>query len=894
MATSDPRVFRYRFPPFEADPVEGALWRRGNRVKLQDLPFRLLLMLLERPGEVVGREEVRQRMWPDGAYGDFDSSLSVAVRKIREALRDSPNHPLFIETIPKRGYRFIGQVEKVMAAAEPPGEKPSDTPAAPSLPSPLEPAHQWRRIAIAAAVVLVAAAAFLGVRALRSGGRHGSGRLTAAPPMRRSVAVLGFRNLPGRPEEAWLSGAFAEMLSTELAAARNMRLISEGEVARARRELPFSDADTLAKATLERLRVNVGADVVLLGSYTYTTMPGAGNRRLRLDLRLQDTASGEIIGEDEVTGTDDDLLELATEAGSQLRRNLGGGPPPAGNGDAVRAALPANESAIRFYSQGREKLWSMQYASARDLLTKAVAADPGYPLGHAALSEAFWHLGYEEKAREEAQRAFDLSKNLSREDQLLIEGQYRTTTENWPRAVEVYKTLFDLYPDNLEYGLLFADAQQGIDPKRALITLESLKRLPPPAGDDPRIDLSESTAWITQDVRKGRAAAERVIAAGIRRGSHFLVAHGHGILCQQGAYSGADFATVVRECEDARQSYAAAADWNNAARTLNDLAGAYFEQGDLTEAEKMYRSASAEFRQVGDLGALSASLNNIGAVDLVLGDLPAATAMLHDAVRLYEETGDKDGIALALVDLANVDALEGRFVSAETTYQQARSTAQEIDDNSALAWTLMGMGDVQLDRGNLDKARKCYEQALALRTKVGLKQAIAESKLALARVAVEQGRSAEADATIRGCIDQFQRERERDDELEARVVLVRALLSTSRYDEARRQAEQAAPVAAKVQNRLVLFRYSLASSAALVASGRPEQARPQLEKTIRDAVRLGFAGIELEARLTLGELDERSGRGAAARSELNSLQRAASAKEFGLIAQKATSAQRVN
>ena len=110
MSSSASKTTRYRFGQFELEPAQGRLSRSGAPVKLQDLPFRLLVLLVERPGEIVSREEVRQRLWPEDTFVEFDNSLGVAVRKLREALRDNADTPLFIETVPRRGYRFLAPV----------------------------------------------------------------------------------------------------------------------------------------------------------------------------------------------------------------------------------------------------------------------------------------------------------------------------------------------------------------------------------------------------------------------------------------------------------------------------------------------------------------------------------------------------------------------------------------------------------------------------------------------------------------------------------------------------------------------------------------------------------------------------------------------------------------
>jgi cholera toxin transcriptional activator len=106
-------VQRYRFGIYEADVKAGELTRDGVKVKLQEQPFQVLLMLIERAGEVVSREELRLRLWPADTFVDFDHSLNTAINKLREALRDSADNPRFIETKPRRGYRFIAPVQAV-------------------------------------------------------------------------------------------------------------------------------------------------------------------------------------------------------------------------------------------------------------------------------------------------------------------------------------------------------------------------------------------------------------------------------------------------------------------------------------------------------------------------------------------------------------------------------------------------------------------------------------------------------------------------------------------------------------------------------------------------------------------------------------------------------------
>ena len=554
-----PKGTRYRFGPFELNTGEESLARNGTPVKVQDLPYRLLVLLLERPGEVVTREEVRQRLWPENTFVEFDNSLGVAIRKVRDALNDDAEAPRYVETLPRRGYRFTAPVTVLGSeAAAQPSETLTPAPVVGirnTSASTVTNSYSHRRYWVIAASVLVSVGAV--VYGFRSLPRRASTRAEAAglmPPIRarRSAAVLGFRNLPGRPEDNWLSPAFSEMLNTELGAGGGLRMISGEDVARAKRELPLTDEDSLARGTLERLRTNPGADVVVLGSYTL--LPNNGENRIRLDIRLQDTLRGETIAEQAITGNENELFELASQAGASLRQSLGVSSISSEATNAARAALPSNEQAARLYGQGRVKLWAYDFLGARELLARAVAADPNYPLSHAALSEALWHLGFEIKARGEAQRASELDIHLPQEQRLLIEGQYRRTLHDSPRVVEAYQSLFHLFPDSLDYGLLLASAQMKIKPSDSLRTLATLRSLPPPSNADARIDMVEASAWINVDDTKARAAAKRAIDKASAEGSHVIVARTYGFLCQQDVGLGSS-ADGISECANALQRY---------------------------------------------------------------------------------------------------------------------------------------------------------------------------------------------------------------------------------------------------------------------------------------------------------------------------------------------------
>jgi tetratricopeptide (TPR) repeat protein len=173
-------------------------------------------------------------------------------------------------------------------------------------------------------------------------------------------------------------------------------------------DLALPETDSLASDTLSNLRNNLGSDYVVLGSYLDL---GDGSE-VRVDLRLQDATTGQIVSTLTRRSTEARLDSLITQAGSDLREKLGVGPTAVSEEVAVKAELPSNVEAARFYSQGLQKLRGFDSLAALNLLEKAVVADPRHALSYANLAAAWNSLGYDQKAAEAAKKAFDLSGGL--------------------------------------------------------------------------------------------------------------------------------------------------------------------------------------------------------------------------------------------------------------------------------------------------------------------------------------------------------------------------------------------------------------------------------------------------------------------------------------------------
>jgi TolB-like protein/DNA-binding winged helix-turn-helix (wHTH) protein len=218
-----PRVFR--FGVFEVDPREGELRKSGLRIKLQDQPLQLLVMLLERPGEIVTREELQRRLWATDTFVDFDHSLNSAIKKLREALGDRSENPRFIETLHRRGYRFVAPVETQNARDSGTTVLPSGTPSSGAIRADVKvaPRSYGKRAKVLASAV-IAALAVLVIVSLNSVRERWLGRRN--PPRIQSLAVLPLVNLSSDAGQDYFTDGMTEELTTDLGKISALRVIS--------------------------------------------------------------------------------------------------------------------------------------------------------------------------------------------------------------------------------------------------------------------------------------------------------------------------------------------------------------------------------------------------------------------------------------------------------------------------------------------------------------------------------------------------------------------------------------------------------------------------------------------------------------------------------------------
>jgi serine/threonine protein kinase/tetratricopeptide (TPR) repeat protein len=706
---------------------------------------------------------------------------------------------------------------------------------------------------------------------------------------RRSVAVLGFKNVSERQNEAWLSTALAEMLTTELAAGEQLRAIPGENVARMKINLSLPETDSFGQDTLERIRKNLNADEIVLGSYV-----PLGGGQIRVDLRLQDTRVGEILAAASVKGDEAQVDDLVGRAGTILRERLGVGQISPAQALAVKATLPQNSDAARFYSQGLQRLHQFDYLHARDLLQRAVAAEPQYALAHSALAVAWKGLGYDANAKDEAKKAFDLSANFSREDRLWIEGQYREFTNDRAKAVETYRTLFDFFPDNLDYGLRLASAQTSAGKgKDALATLDALRKLSSPAAEDARIDLTDATAAASLgDYKRQVASATKAVATADSEGARLLAAQARISECSSLRYVGKPKESIS-VCQEAQKIFEAAGDRGNAARALNNIAVVLMEQGDAAGARKTYEESLAATKENGDKRSHAMALNNLAGVLRDQLDLPGSRKMLADAMADFREIGDKRGVVGCLENTGIIFMDEGKLGEARKNQEEALAIAQEMGNKSLTAYALYLIGEVYVSQGDLAAARKSDEQALEIRKELGEPRTIGESQLSLAALAIEEKHFPSAESTAREAAQQLEKLNSEDDAAVGYYDLARALAAQGKIADAQAAIDKASALTQKGADTNIRLRVAI--EAALIradsgASADISEAKKTIESALADATKQNLSGIQLEARLAMGEVEMKSGTHTAGRARLAALQRDATTKGFRLLARKAAAA----
>lgn len=397
-----------RFGVFEFDSRARQLRKHGHTIRLHGQPLEILGLLLERPAEVVLREELRAKLWPEETFVDFEHSLNAAVNKLREALDDDANNPRFIETVPRRGYRFISAVNQPdsqgLKLTVPAVSASLESPvviAESQIPSP----HRHRSVFVTALVLTVVLAVVFGFDL--GGVRR---RLVGEPRVSRiqSIAVLPLENLSQDPEQEYFADGMTDQLITNLAQVSALKVVSRTSAMRYKgtkkslseiaREL---HVDAVVEGTVMHADDRVRISAQLIEASTDHHLWAANyDRDLRDVLSMQDEVTRAIVNEVRVKLTAQDQARLAN-------------------------THPVNPEAFQLYLKGRYywyKLNPEALQKATAYYQRALDEDPAYALAYAGLADSYNSLAFFSvfppremmpKAKAAAAKALELDENLA-------------------------------------------------------------------------------------------------------------------------------------------------------------------------------------------------------------------------------------------------------------------------------------------------------------------------------------------------------------------------------------------------------------------------------------------------------------------------------------------------
>jgi DNA-binding winged helix-turn-helix (wHTH) protein/tetratricopeptide (TPR) repeat protein len=410
-----------RFGIFELDPVAGELRKDGLKLKLQGQPLQVLEALLEQPGEVVTREELRQRLWPSDTFVDFEHNLNSAVKRLRETLGDSADNPRFIETLPRHGYRFIGPVQE-------PGNA----------------LHRRRvrlrpMLVLSAGVVLVAAVVWTVL--------HVHSRQTTTRVTNKDTVVLSdFSNTTGDPV---FDDTLKLGLSVQLEQSPFLDLVSERKVNQTLRLMGRPAGERLTPEVTQEVCQRTGSKAMLTGS-----IAGLGSQYV-IGLRAVNCNTGDVLAEaQEQAAGKEAVLKALDGAATNLRSKLGESLRSVQNyATPVEEATTPSLEALKAYSLGRKMLYARGETAALPLYKRAIELDPNFAMAYAWTGDCYDSLNEVGRGGEYLRKAYELRQRASERERFFIEANYYlVTTGELDKASQTFELWRQIYPrDDLPY-----------------------------------------------------------------------------------------------------------------------------------------------------------------------------------------------------------------------------------------------------------------------------------------------------------------------------------------------------------------------------------------------------------------------------------------------------------
>ena len=384
-----------RFDVFELDVRTGQLRKRGAKVRLQGQPLRVLEALLRRPGDLVTREELRAQIWKVDTFVDFDHSLHNSIARIREALGDSADVPRYIETLPRRGYRFIGPVETTNVAS-PQASAQSERAAEAS--ARVKPSRPHTLLAVATLLVVLVLGSVLWLERTAT-------PLTSAAPRLDSIAVLPLDNLSGDASEGFFVDGMTDQLITDLAKVSSLRVISRTSVMRYKG----------TKKSLPEIARELNVNAIVEGSVVRS------GQRVRVTAQLLEAPTDQHLWAETYDRDLGDVLALQGEVADAIAQQIRAQLTPQQHAD-LRSARPVNPAAYDDYLRGRfyfttEFTKPVSLKKAQRYFEDAIKKDPDFALAYAGLADTDVYLALSGTISRD--RAYRSAKDATRKAQEL-------------------------------------------------------------------------------------------------------------------------------------------------------------------------------------------------------------------------------------------------------------------------------------------------------------------------------------------------------------------------------------------------------------------------------------------------------------------------------------------
>ena len=420
-----------RFGVFEVDLRSGELRKQSIKIKLHDQPFQILAMLLEHPGELVTREQLHQRLWPSDTFVDFDVGLNSAIKRLRDALGDSAEEPRYIETLPRRGYRFIAPVENGDLPA-PAAVKIHVAPVVPLRPAPT----LWNRRR--RYILTVGVAAFLIVAAIASW------RMLFARPMLAETDVILLASFVNKTGDPIFDNSLDKALEVKLTESPFLSLFPEADVRETMRTMRRDPSERVTQelgieiCNRQGLKAVVVPEIAAFGSRYLITLEAIDARNQKSIARRQEEAENK-----------DQVIAALGKAGSQLRRRLGESLSSLEKYDApLDFATTSSLEALQAFRTGLMQFRFGRMREAIALLERAVELDPQFCSAYRVLGSVYATLGDGEASRKNHAVAFELKdRRLTQEENFLTTAVYHfSVTGNLEKAVAVLVLYKQAYP----------------------------------------------------------------------------------------------------------------------------------------------------------------------------------------------------------------------------------------------------------------------------------------------------------------------------------------------------------------------------------------------------------------------------------------------------------------